>query len=140
LPDRKKAEPSRVPRWEGSDCFLWILFEKTWFYPVFSFCHFGTVTKNHETQICSGFWWGVNSYHRIFDPTDQEKLNHKQANEKFFCVQAARRMKNSHSPFLFLKIKKARGNLKKMDETEVYRYKKAPVSEETGQGAAICIC
>ena len=35
LPDRKKAEPSRVPRWDGSDCFLWILFEKTWFYPVF---------------------------------------------------------------------------------------------------------
>ena len=46
LPDRKKAEPSRVPRREGSDCFLWILFEKTWFYPVFAlFWHFGTVTK-----------------------------------------------------------------------------------------------
>ncbi len=45
LPDRKKAEPSRVPRWEGSDWFVWILFEKTWFYPVFSFCHFGSVTK-----------------------------------------------------------------------------------------------
>ena len=27
-----------------------------------------------------------------------------------------------------------------MDETEVYRCKKNPVSEETGQGAAICIC
>ena len=40
----------------------------------------------------------------------------------FFRVQAARRMKNSHSPFLFLKIKKERENLKKMDETEVYRY------------------
>ena len=48
LPDRKKAEPSRVPRWEGSDCFLWILFEKTWFYPVFSFCHFGSVTKKSQ--------------------------------------------------------------------------------------------
>ena len=46
LPDRKKAEPSRVPRWEGSDCFLWILFEKAWFYPVFApFWHFGSVTK-----------------------------------------------------------------------------------------------
>ena len=67
-------------------------------------------------------------------------MNHKQANEKFFRVQAARQMKGSHSPFLFLKIKKERENLKKMDETEVYRYKKTPVSEETGQGAAICIC
>ena len=49
-------------------------------------------------------------------------MNHKQANEKFFRVQTARRMKNSHSPFLFFKIKKERVNLKKMDETEVYRY------------------
>ena len=45
-------------------------------------------------------------------------------------------MKGSHSLFLVLKIKKERENLKKMDETEVYRYKKNPVSEETGQGAA----
>ena len=88
------------------------------------FWHFGTVTKNHETQIFLGFWWGANSCHRIFDPTGKEKLNHKQANEKFFCGQTTRRMKGSHSPFLFLKIKKERGNLKKMDETEVYRYKK----------------
>ena len=39
-----------------------------------------------------------------------------------------------------LRRKKERENLKKMDETEVYRYKKPPVSEETGQGAAICTC
>ena len=81
--------------------------KKTGFTRVFApFWHFGTVTKNHETQIFSGFWWGANSCHRIFDPTDQEKVNHKQANEKFFRVQAARRMKGSHLPFLFLKIKK----------------------------------
>ena len=75
------------------------------------FWHFGTVTKNHETQTFSGFWWGANARRRSFDPTDQEKLNHKQANEKFFRVQAARRMKGSHSPFLFLKIKNQKGKI-----------------------------
>ena len=73
------------------------------------FWHFGTVTKNHETQIFSGFWWGANSCRRSFDPTGKEKLNYKQANEKFFRVQAARRMKGSHSSFLFLKIKNRKG-------------------------------
>ena len=31
-------------------------------------------------------------------------------------------MKNSHSPFLFLKIKNRKGKFERMDETEVYRY------------------
>ena len=36
------------------------------------FWHFDPVTKNHETQIFSGFWWGANACRRRFDPTDQE--------------------------------------------------------------------
>ena len=49
------------------------------------FWHFGSVTKNHETQIFSGFWWGANACRRSFDPTGKKKSNHKQANEIFFA-------------------------------------------------------
>ena len=67
-------------------------------------------------------------------------MNHKQANEKFFSRPSGAADEKLSFAFFVSQNKKERGNLKKMDETEVYRYKKNPVSEETGQGAAICIC
>lgn len=50
---------------------------------------------------------------------------YKTGEGEIFRVQTKRRMKSSHSSFLFLKIKNRKGKFEKMDETEVYRYYKA---------------